>query len=150
MYHALVRRKLRAVFASLSNGEYEPLLAGLAPSFDHVFSGTHALGGARHTPAGLRRWFERLYRLFPNLQFTVKHIAVSGPPWNTSALIEWRDAATPADGVPYVNDGTHVIRLRWGKLVSLHAYLDTAVLANACRRMADNGIAEAAAAPIGD
>jgi hypothetical protein len=37
-------------------------------------------------------------------------------------MVEWRDNATLADGVtPYFNDGTHVIRTRWGKVVSLHA-----------------------------
>lgn len=150
MYHAIVRRKMRRVFASLDKGDYESGLAGFALHFDHVFSGAHALGGTRRTKAGMRRWFARLYLLFPDLHFTIKHIAVSGPPWNTSAVIEWRDAATPADGVPYVNDGTHVVRLRWGKLVSLHAYLDTEIVADACRRMADCGIAEAGAAPIED
>lgn len=50
----------------------------------------------------------------------------------------------------YVNDGTHVIRMRWGKAVALHAYLDTEIFTAACRRMAEQGIAEAAAAPIED
>ena len=150
MHHAIVRRKLRQVFASLDKGDHEPLLAGLAPQFDHAFSGTHALGGTRHTEASMRRWFERLHLLFPNLHFTIKHSAVSGPPWNTSAMVEWRDAATPADRVSNVNDGAHVVRLRWGKLVSLHAYLDTEIMANACRCMAGRGIAQAGAAAIGD
>lgn len=43
MYHALVRRTLRRVFASLSHGDYAPRLVGLAPQFDHVFAGTHAV-----------------------------------------------------------------------------------------------------------
>jgi hypothetical protein len=57
MYHAIVRRKLRLrfVFSSLSQGNFEPGLAGLASRFDHVFSGTHALGGTRHTKAGMRQ-----------------------------------------------------------------------------------------------
>ena len=49
-----------------------------------------------------------------------------------------------------MNDGMHLVRLRWGKLVSLHAYLNTEIVAAACRRMADSGIAEAGAAPIED
>jgi ketosteroid isomerase-like protein len=98
----------------------------------------------------MRRWFERLFLLFPKLDFTIKHIAVCGPPWNTYAMVEWQDAATPADGVPYVNDGTHLLRLRWGKVVSLHAYLDTQVVADTCRRLAEWGLAVAAAPPIED
>ena len=125
MYHAIVRRKLRHVFSSLSQGNFEPGLAGLASRFDHVFSGTHALGGTRHTKAGMRRWFERLFLLFPKLDFTMgahRHLrpALKPTPWSSGKTLR-----RLLHGVPYVNDGTHFVRLRWGKVVSLHAYLDT-------------------------
>jgi len=38
-----------------------------------------------------------------------------------------------------------VIRLRWGKVAMLHAYLDTQVLTESMRHMAVSGIAEATA-----
>ena len=38
----------------------------------------------------------------------------------------------------------------WGKVVSLHAYLDTEKVVAVMRRMAKAGIAEAEAAPIED
>ena len=47
MYHAIICQKLKQVFASLDKGDHEPLLAGLAPDFDHVSSGAHAFGGTR-------------------------------------------------------------------------------------------------------
>jgi hypothetical protein len=40
--------------------------------------------------------------------------------------------------------------MRWGKVTSLHAYLDTEILALAFRKMAAEGIGEAAADPIRD
>jgi ketosteroid isomerase-like protein len=150
MYHAIVRRKLRRVFAELGRGNSRYVLGGLAPAFEHSFAGDHALGGARHTLPGIRLWFERLYRLFPDINFAVKHVAVSGWPWDTSAMIEWHDSATTAIGDPYDNDGVHIVRLRWGKLVSLHAYLDTAALIAALQTMAEMGFGEAEAAPIED
>ena len=150
MYHAIVRNKVVGTFAALGRGDYEVALAGMAPRFEHVFAGTHALGGTRHTLPAMRSWFERLFRLNDHLNFTIKHVAVSGMPWNTTVVVEWRDRATLASGDPYVNDGTHVVRMRWGRVVSLHAYLDTAVFADACRRMAEAGITEATAAPIED
>lgn len=150
MYHAIVRRKVVDTFAALSRGNYEVALAGMAPRFEHNFAGAHPLGGVRHTAPAMRRWFERLFRLNQHLDFTIKHVAVSGVPWDTTAIVEWRDNATLASGAPYVNDGTHIIRMRWGKVVSLHAYLDTEVFADACRRMADDGVVEAAAKPIED
>ncbi|CAM3125270.1 SnoaL-like domain-containing protein [Sphingomonas antarctica] len=150
MYHAIVRRRVAGLFADLSAGNYETALAGMAPRFEHIFSGTHALGGTRHSTAAMRAWFERLYRLSPDLNFTIKHIAVSGWPADTTVTIEWRDTATLADGSPYVNDGVHVVRMKWGKVVSLHAYLDTEIYAEACRRLAANGFPEAVAPPIED
>ena len=97
----------------------------------------------------MRSWFERVYRLLPDLRFTVKRVAVSGGPWNTTATVEWRSTATSATGDPYVNDGVHVVRLRLGKIISMHVYLDTA-LNHTLRVMADKGITEAAAPPIED
>jgi ketosteroid isomerase-like protein len=58
--------------------------------------------------------------------------------------------ATTAIGELYINDGVHVVRLRMGKIVSMHVYLDTQVLADICHIMADKGIEEAAAPTIED
>src|SRR6266498_3886304 len=118
------------------------------PRFEHRFAGEHSLGGTRTSTTKMRHWFERLYRLFPNLRFERHSIAVSGGPWDTTVVVEWTDRATPADGTDYVNSGVHVIRMRWGKVVSIHAYLDTQVLIDTLDRMAVNGIEEAKAPPI--
>jgi ketosteroid isomerase-like protein len=150
MYHAIVRRKLTENFTGLSQETIEQTINGMAPHFEHTFAGTHAIGGTRHTTAGMRLWFERVYRLLPDLKFAVKDIAVSGWPWNTTVVAEWHNTATSASGDPYVNDGVHIVCLRWGKIVSMHAYTDTEVLASLCRLMADRGIAEASAPPIED
>jgi ketosteroid isomerase-like protein len=88
--------------------------------------------------------------LLPDLSFKVKRIAVSGWPWNTTATAEWQSTATSAIGKPYLNDGVHIVRLRLGKIVSMHVYLDTQVLEDVCRDMANQGIEEAAEPPIED
>jgi hypothetical protein len=57
----------------------------------------------------------------------------------------------PASSVTsYVNDGAHIIRMRWGQVISLHAYLDTEKVVTVFRQMAKEGFAEAVAAPIED
>jgi len=150
MYHAIVRHRVAQTFNALSRGNYEFALAGMASRFEHTFSGNHALGGTRHTVAGMRLWFERMFRLNQKLDFTIQHIAVSGTPWDTTAIIEWRDTVTLTNGTSYLNDGTHVIRMRWGKVVSLHAYLDTEKVITIFRQMAEAGFPEAVAAPIED
>ena len=84
----------------------------------------------------VRGTFERLYEIFPDLSFEVKRVLVRGWPWETTVAVEWVDHATPADSVPYVNEGTHVLRLRRGKV------------AEVCDRLAERGMAEATAPPI--
>lgn len=151
IYHAIVRRQVRKIFDGLSKGDWITALGGMADRFEHIFPGEHALGGIRHTKAGLKAWFQRLFSVHRELRFQIKHIASSGTPWDTTAVIEWRDTAIMADGdASYDNDGVHIIRLRWGKIVSLHPYLDTAKYAAALKRLAGTGFAEAAAAPIED
>src|SRR5215203_5998651 len=66
-----VERNVRATFRRVGQRDYESLLEQTAPSVLHVFPGDHALGGTRHTRDSLRRWFERLFLLFPELHFEV-------------------------------------------------------------------------------
>lgn len=149
MYRSVVRRRLRSVFEQhLSTGDYEGALAGLAPDVHHRFAGAHALGGERHDRESVRRWFERLYRLFPSLRFTVSTVRVSGPPWDMRATVEWRADVTPLSGPPYVNVGAHVLRIRRGRVGCLHAYEDSQAVARACAAMQEAGVEEAGAPPI--
>jgi ketosteroid isomerase-like protein len=148
MYHRIVKKRIISVFERLSKGDYEYALSGVGTTIEHRFAGEHSLGGRRTSTTTIREWFERLLRLFPNLRFEMHSIAVAGGPWDTTVVVEWTDRATPADGKDYVNSGVHVIRMRWGKIVSIHAYLDTQVLIDTLDRMAANGIEEAKASPI--
>lgn len=150
MYHAIVRRNVSKLFEALGRGDIDYAVAGMAERFEHIFPGEHALGGVRHTRAGIRAWLERLLRVLPGLRFQIKHIAVSGMPWNTTVVVEWRDLATLVGGTPYVNDGAHAIQIRWGKVVVLHAYLDTQIMVTAMRTMTERGVTEAGAAKIED
>lgn len=148
IYRAVVRRKGRAVFAALSRGEWRQMTGEMADDIHHVFAGDNALGGERHSREAFERWFERLYRLIPEIEFEVREIAVRGWPWDTAMAIEWTDRGRGADGTTYENEGSHWIRLRWGKVVEVHAYLDTERVTRLLDAMAAAGIEEAAAAPI--
>ncbi len=144
-----VRRRIHAIFDGLSRGDYSVGLGGLADDVHHVFAGEHALGGEHHSRDGVRRWFERLFRLF-ELRFDVRQVIVSGPPWDLLVAVEWLAQATPRTGERYLNPGAHIICIRRGRVVYFHAYEDSQKVAEACRQMADAGIEEAAAAPIVD
>ena len=151
MYHAIVRAKLRRIFAQLNRREFGAMPALFAADAEHVFPGAHALGGTRRSPAAIRRWYEeRLPQALPDLRFDVRHIGVSGWPWHTEAVVEWGDHGTTLDGRPFANQGVHCVTLRWGRVRSLRIYCDTQVLADVLARNARHGAAAAGAAPLVD
>lgn len=148
LYRAIVKRKARDVFAALSRGDWQAVSADLAENVHHVFPGDNALGGERHSRAAFEQWLQRLYRLIPEIEFEVRDVAMRGWPWDTAVVIEWVDRGRAADGTPYVNEGTHWIRLRWGKGVEVHGYLDTEKVTRLLDGMAAAGIEEAGAPPV--
>jgi len=148
MYKAIARRKARATFEALSRGDWRDAIADVAQDVHHVFPGENAMGGERRSRDAMARWFERVYRLIPELSFEVRNIAVKGPPWDMMVAVEWADSGKAADGVPYANEGAHWIRIRRGKATYIHAFLDTEKVTEICDRLAAAGIEEAAAAPI--
>lgn len=114
----------------------------MSPSITHTFSGQHMLGGTRHSVPAMRHWFALLFRLFPGLNFEIRSVAVGGWPRMTTIAVEWTDRVTPANGSSYVNEGIHMIKMRWGKIVYL--------LIATCEGLASYGISEALAASIED
>lgn len=150
IYKSIVERKLRRGFDDLNRGDHSAVMALFGASFEHVFFGDHALGGSRHTMGGIVPWYERLKTLFPDLHFDIESLAVRGLPWNTVAMVEWRDHFSLRDGSRRGNQGVHVLRLRWGKVVSLRVYCDTQVVASALRELVAQGVREAGLPPIND
>ena len=148
MHRRLVDRRVRGVFAAIGRHDYAAVLAGLAADVHHRFAGDHPLGGERHDRDAVALWFARLGRLFPGLDFDVRSVTVSGLPWRLTVTVEWLAQVTPAAGPRYTNAGAHVLRLRRGQVVCLHAYEDSQAVAAACALMHEAGMAEAAAAPI--
>ena len=97
------------------------------------------------------------------LDFGVTGLHIKGKPLGPTRLdrspcasslmvfnIEWSAQLHTQRGEPYVNHGAHWIHLRWGKVASFHAYLDTQRIARSCEEMAAAGVEEATAPPIID
>jgi ketosteroid isomerase-like protein len=148
MYHAIVRRRIRALFDAVNKGDAEPVLRAFAPRFEHAFLGDHALGGSRQTLSATRRWYERLYRLLPDIRFDLRSIAISGGPWNTIVVVEWDETNSGTDNVRTSNHGFHVVQLRWGRATRLVICPDTIGLKATLDRLNAAGTTEALAAPI--
>jgi ketosteroid isomerase-like protein len=150
MYHLIVRRQLRRAFAWINAGAYHRIVPQFAADHEHAFPGEHPLGGTRRSMASTERWYARLAALLPGLRFSIESVAVSGWPWDTTATVEWTDQFPLGDGEVGHNQGVHVFRLRWGRVVRLAVYTDTQKLAGYCAQMSARGNALAAAAAIVD
>ncbi|WP_125777415.1 nuclear transport factor 2 family protein [Antribacter gilvus] len=149
MYHSIVRNVLRKSFDQLNRGNHSAVVAQFAQDAEHWFSGTHALAGRRTGIDQITAWHERLSAVLPDLQVRITDITVTGLPHRTVAMAEWVDHFTTPAGDTWSNRGVHVIRLRWGKITAMHIHCDPTVLDAALAEIADQGRAEAAAAPIG-
>lgn len=150
MYHAVMSRKLTDVFHELNRGNFEPVMEALAPTFTHEFVGEHFLSGRCARPSTYRRWFERLFEVFPDINFTVHNIDVEGPPWDTRVTIEWTNQLTTLDGVKRTNRGAHFMRFSWTKATEIQTRMDAAKLAECCAIQAAHGVTGATAAPLLD
>jgi ketosteroid isomerase-like protein len=148
VFKIIIKPKVIELFTELNRGNYEPVLSGLASNFEHWFIGEHALAGRRTTLAVTRNWYERLFRIFPNIRFELHNIVVSGWPWSTVVTVEWSDSYTLLNHEKRFNCGVHVIRLKWGRGVSVRIYCDTALLLENLAIQQRGGIADVAYAPL--
>lgn len=149
IYKSIVSKKVRATFLAVQNQDYDQVLAGIADSnLTHHFAGNNALGGTRHDKQALRRWFNRVGTVLPDLKFDVTDVLVKGPPWNTTVVARWVATTTLLNGDDYVNPGCHVIGIKWGTAHSFDVYEDTQVVTAGLLKQAQAGIAEAMAPMI--
>ncbi len=148
MYHAIVRRKVLSLFEAINRGDARPVIDGFARDFEHIFLGETALGGRRTSRAATEAWYARLYRLLPDIHFSVHRVTVSGAPWNTLAVAEWTETNSGTDGVRTSAKGIHAVQIKWGKMTRLHICPDTAMLEKTLARLAGTGVEEAGAGMI--
>jgi ketosteroid isomerase-like protein len=150
MYHAIVERRLRTVFARLGAGDFRPMVDSLAPAFRYRFEGDSPIGGLRSSRQSLQLWWERMYRLFPGLSFEVRDVVLSGPPWRTR-IFTLLDFVKPLpDGTRYTNVVMQRMVMRWGRITEIHTLEDTQRCMRLLAWQARNGKEEARAAPISD
>ncbi len=148
LYRSIVKKRIRQSFEQVNNRSWDELMNSIAPDVHHRFGGTHTIGGQRHDAAALRRWFERLARVLPNLHLEINDIWVQGWPWRTMVFVQWDGTATLLDGGGYFQHAVHVITLRWGKIQELDVFEDSQEVARALTIQSAAGLDEAHAEPI--
>jgi ketosteroid isomerase-like protein len=140
MYRMIVAHRVRQAWDHLKRGDWPYVVDQLAGDFTYRFVGDTAIGGTRTSRETMAAWFERLFRLFPDLRFE---------PWRTRVVVLVGVQAT-VDGEPYTNELAQQLELRWGKITRVTNLEDTQKLERALQRIRASGVDEAAAAPIED
>jgi ketosteroid isomerase-like protein len=146
-YKIIVRQKILKSFIELNKFNSTELLNSLSKNATYIFEGDNSLGGQRNSKIGIDKWFQRLFRLLPG-QFEVLSIIIKGVPWDTDAIVEFKDYVKPQFGEPYTNYGVQRIKLKFGKITHIHTYVDTEKITRALNELAKNGIEEAKAKQI--
>lgn len=155
MYRAIVRWKIRSLFAEANRGNWQAIIDTLAPEFVYRFIGDTPLGGTRTQRSSMQAWFQRIYRLVPDAKLLPQMIVVEGMPWNTRIMtyVKFRGTLLATGEMPaksYENEVMQLLHLRWGKITSVLTLEDTQRFVAILPRLAAAGIAEATLPPIDD
>ena len=148
VYHTIVAHISRNQFERVNRKDYAAILNDCTPNIHHRFGGNHALGGERYNKEALRKWFDRLGRLGPNLKLTVRDVWVKGWPWDTTVILRWTATDILVDGGKYQNHGVHIVRMKWGKVFDIDANEDSEAVAKNLALQKEHGIKEAGMPPI--
>jgi len=150
LYRRFVHGKARWIFERFSAGDWEALVSSEAQNLLFEYPGKHALGTTLNDLDAVSLWYQRFFRFFPDIQFTLKNVLMKGGPRKTTVVVEWEASATMPDGQPYDNQGIHILIIKMGKATGIRVYLDTQKKAAKLQSLAEHGFEEAAAPPITD
>jgi ketosteroid isomerase-like protein len=148
MYHWIVRRKIEETFGYLNQHNIDKVVGIFDPALTHSFAGESALGGVRKSVTTARLWYQRLFRLFPDIAFKVHSIVIAGLPWDTRVAVRFQVELNPPQEATFHNEVAQFLRIRWGRIIEMYLYEDTSKLDALLKRMNAVGITEAAASPI--
>jgi ketosteroid isomerase-like protein len=106
------RRVVDALYQAFLAGDPEGMIAQMADDVEVTFLGQ----GTFHGIPAVRRFFAFAGPLLQDLDFRIGPVVIDGD----VACAVWRETATTRDGQPWENHGVDVIRVRDGRIVSLH------------------------------
>jgi ketosteroid isomerase-like protein len=111
----------------LRAGDPEPTLRLESPDVVVTFPGESSWSGVMHGKEAHRRWLERLCRV--GIQLFPDEVIVKGFPWNQTVCVRGHDYLRSPEGqTVYENRVVIWGRMKWGRIVEIEDYLDTARL----------------------
>jgi ketosteroid isomerase-like protein len=155
MYRSIVRWRVNGLFNQVNCGNWQAVIDTLSENFIYTFVGNTPLGGTRTTKPAMQAWFQRIYRLVPDAKLRPQMIVVEGTPWNTRVMtyVKFRGTLPKVSNAPaksYENEVMQLMRLKWGKIISVITIEDTQRFVDILPALSAAGINDATAPPITD
>lgn len=132
MSESETRRVVDALYAAFLAGDGEGMIAQMHDDVEVRFLGQVHLRGI---PA-MRRFMAFAGGLLKDVDFRIERLIVDGE----VACGVWSETATTADGEPWANHGVDVVRVRGGKIVSLHENNDVNLVFEHFPSYVDEGV----------
>jgi ketosteroid isomerase-like protein len=122
----LARRQARALYARLNAHDLEGFMSGFANDAVFDFPGPTDISGHHVGKAAVRTFFQTMLDDYPEIRFTVRHVAVENifsVTGTNTLLIEWDLDYTNRAGRTIHDSGVTSMSARGGKIVRLRDYL---------------------------
>ena len=123
LYSWIVGRAVGFLYGKVSTGDLRLPLLALAKDARLVFPGNSSFGGEHQGKPAIESWMRRFASLEP--KFSVRDVAVAGPPWNMRVFMRFSDRIVAPDGYVYENEGMEHIQIRYGVIREIRVHLDT-------------------------
>lgn len=114
------RRVVERLYDAYRAGDAAGMRAEMAEDVEVRFLGLAELRGLD----AFRRFQEFAGGLLTELDFRIRKVIVDGE----VAAVVWEESARTADGQPWENHGVDVIRVRHGRVVSVHEASDVTIV----------------------
>lgn len=147
MFKRLVETEVRKLFDSNSVEDIPDILSRMGENVVHTVNGNHALSGTRRGHSDIRLWYERLYRLFLEVNYTITSLEVSGTLVDVSVDVRWINTSKTVIEETYRVDGVTIISLSGATVCSTRTITDTTYVTRYLQKLGVT-VPEALADPI--
>jgi uncharacterized protein len=123
----MTENEVREIFRGLEHEDGAAFFTHVADDVDWVVMGTHPLAGHYRSKAAFRAGtFDKLECVLQDgAQLTVDHVLISGD----ESAVELRSNASGHNGMRFDNRYCWIVKFEKGVVVSVRAYLDSALVA---------------------
>lgn len=113
-------------FSSLNDNDLGELLSYFSEEASLVFPGSNALGGFYLGKGKIKKFFDKLFILVPDINFKIINIVSS----QKLLIVEWMSQGITKKGLPYENKGVSILEIENSLIKEMRLYLDTEKIKN--------------------